>query len=155
MGQRNNLQLKFDELSSKAMQAKVAHGMEKEQLGERFTLVDPARVPEKPSSPNVPAILLIGLILGLGSGVGLAAVREVGDQTLRTSEEVAIVSGFPVLVTIPEIVTAKDRLREKRKLLFTVGGVALVVVVGIVLFHFFIMDLDVLWAKVSRKIMAM
>ncbi|MBC8018212.1 MAG: chain-length determining protein, partial [Verrucomicrobia bacterium] len=41
--QRNNLQMKFDDLSKKFMEAKVSSGMEKEQKGERFTLIDAAR----------------------------------------------------------------------------------------------------------------
>jgi polysaccharide biosynthesis transport protein len=155
MVQRNNLQLKYDELSSKSMQAKVAHGMEKEQLGERFTLVDPARVPDRPSSPNVPAILLIGLILGIGSGVGLAAIREAGDQAVRSADELALLTGLPVLATIPEIVTVKDIRGNKRNWLVFLGAAALALVVVIALFHFFVMDLDIFVAKVSRKITAM
>ncbi len=153
--ERNNLQQKYDDLSRKAMEARVAHGMEKEQLGERFTLIDPARVPDKPASPNVPAIILIGLVLGIGSGVGLGAILEFGDQTMRSADELAAVSGFPVLATIPEIIIAKDQKKDKSKLLLIVGGVALVALVGIVLVHFFVMDLDILWAKVSRKLQAL
>ena len=72
---RNNLQAKFEELNRKSMDAQVAYGMEKEQLGEKFSIIDAARLPEKPDSPNIPAILLIGLVLGLGSGVGAAAAE--------------------------------------------------------------------------------
>jgi succinoglycan biosynthesis transport protein ExoP len=80
--QRNNLQLKFDDLSKKFMEAKVSNGLEKEQKGERFTLIDAARLPEKPIKPNAPAILLIGLVLGIGCGIGLAALNEQSDDTL-------------------------------------------------------------------------
>jgi len=152
--QRNNLQQKYDELSSKAMQAKVAHGMEKEKLGERFSMIDPARAPEKPASPNVPAILLVGLVLGLGSGVGLAAARELGDRTMRSSEDLALVSGFPVLATVPEIVTPRDRAEERRRLFLALLALVLVTLGGVVLFHYCIMDLDVFMARVSRKLMA-
>lgn len=110
--ERNNLQQKYDELSGQVMQAKVAHGMEKEQLAERFTLVDPARVPENPVSPNVKAILMMGFILGLASGLVLAVVQEASDKSMRTTEELMMISGFPVLATIPEITTAKDRQKE-------------------------------------------
>ena len=150
--ERNNLQQKYDDLSRKAMEAKMAHGMEKEQLGERFTLVDPARLPERPFSPNVPAILLIGLILGLGSGVGMAALKESGDQSVRSADDLARITGFPVLVTVPAIITLKDKLSAARKRRWLLIALVVGVVVSIGIVHFFIMDLEVLWARLSRKL---
>jgi polysaccharide chain length determinant protein (PEP-CTERM system associated) len=149
--QRNNLQLKYDDLSKKFMEAKVSSGMEKAQKGDRFTLIDAARLPEKPVSPNIPAILLIGLVLGLGCGVGVAALNEQGDQTARTPEMLARVTSFPVLAGIPEIVTWEDIAREKVKRRRTIICVLLVLVITPVLFNFLVMDLDVFWAKALRK----
>lgn len=150
--ERNNLQQKYDDLSKKAMEAKVAHGLEKEQLGERFTLVDPARLPERPASPNVPAILLIGLILGAGAGIGAAALKESGDQSVRDADELARITGLPVLVTIPPLVTGADRDSAGRRRKLAAASLAVGLVVVIVCVHFFVMDLDVLWARISRKL---
>jgi succinoglycan biosynthesis transport protein ExoP len=151
LDQRNNLQLKYDDLSKKFMEAKVSNGMEKEQKGERFTLIDAARLPEKPVSPNIPAILLIGLVLGLGSGVGVAALNEQGDQTARTPEMLARVTSFPVLASIPEIVTWEDIARQKKKRRRAAVGLVLFLVISPILFHFLVMDLDIFWAKALRK----
>lgn len=111
--ERENLQQKHDDLAKKALEANVAHGMEKEQLGERLTLVDPARLPQKPASPNVPAIVLVGFVIGLGSGVGLAAIKESGDDTVRSAEDLSELTGHPVLATIPDIVTAAEKSKKK------------------------------------------
>ena len=152
MGERNNLQLKYDDLMKKHMETKVATGLEKEQMGERFTLIDPPRLPQKPVKPNIPAILLIGMVLGIGSGVGLASAREYLDQSVRSAEALARATGLTVLVSIPEILTARDLEAIKRRRLVTAGSVILVALVGIVVFHFFIMDLDVFWAKLMRRL---
>jgi polysaccharide chain length determinant protein (PEP-CTERM system associated) len=149
--QRNNLQLKYDDLSKKFMEAKVSNGMEKEQKGERFTLIDAARLPEKPISPNIPAILLIGLVLGLGSGVGVAALNEQGDQTARTPEMLARITSFPVLASIPEIITWEDIARQKVKRKRAIICILLILVISPVIFHFLVMDLDIFWAKAMRK----
>ena len=149
--QRSNLQLKYDDLSKKFMEANVSNGMEKEQKGERFTLIDAARLPEKPVSPNIPAILLIGLVLGLGSGVGVAALNEQGDQTARTPEMLARVTSFPVLASIPEIITWEDIAGQKKKRKRAIICVLLFLVISPVIFHFFVMDLDIFWAKAQRK----
>jgi len=82
--ERGSVQAKYDELNRKTMDSRVAQGLEKEQLSERFSILEAARLPVKPDSPNIPAILLIGLVLGMGSGVGLAAVRESVDDTVRS-----------------------------------------------------------------------
>lgn len=134
------------------MDAKVAHGLEKEQLGERFTIVEAARLPEKPSSPNIPAILLIGLVLGLGSGVGYAAVKESSDTTVHSLEQLTFAVPFPALVAIPEIVTPKDLRRRKRRNGLLVGTALAAIGIGVVLFHVYVMDLDVVWAKLMRRL---
>jgi len=152
VAERNNLQAKNDELTRKSMDAKVAHGLEKEQLGERFTIVEAARLPERPASPNIPAILLIGLVLGLGSGVGFAAVKESSDTTVHSLEQLTAALPFPALVAIPEIVTPKDISRKNMVRGTVVGTVIAAVVLGVVFFHFYVMDLDVVWAKLMRRL---
>jgi succinoglycan biosynthesis transport protein ExoP len=151
LSERNNTQLKFDDLMKKTMEANVAQGLEKEKMGERFTIIDPARLPEKPVKPNVPAILLIGLFLGIGAGVGTASLREFNDQSVRNPNALTTITHLPVLVTVPEIVIEKDILARKRMLIKVLIAAVAVCVVGLILFHFFIMDLDILWARFSRK----
>jgi uncharacterized protein involved in exopolysaccharide biosynthesis len=54
---RDNTRAKYEDLLRKVMEANVAMGLEKEQKGERFTLIDPARLPETPHKPNRLAII--------------------------------------------------------------------------------------------------
>jgi len=150
MVERNNTQLKYDDLMKKFMEAKVAHGLEKGQMGERFTLIDPAKLPEKPVRPNRPVILLLGLILGIGAGVGMAALQESTDRSAHHAEDLTAAFPYPVLAEIPEIVTLQDEQRSRRHLKMLGGGVALSLVIIVVVIHFFVMDLDVLWARAAR-----
>ena len=152
LSERNNTQAKYDDLMKKYMEAKVAHGMEKGQMGERFTLIDAAKLPEKPISPNVPAILLIGLILGIGSGAGIASFQEYSDQSVRNHDELARATGFPVLASIPAIITRQDISKRKAKRKALIVGTVVVLVAGLILFNFLIMDLDVFWARLMRRI---
>lgn len=150
--ERNNTQAKYDDIMRKFMEAKTAKGLEKEQLGERFTLIDPARLPEKPVRPNRPAIILIGLVLGLGVGVGMAAIQEATDPSARRSEDLTTAFPFPVLAEIPEIVTLEDDLRKKDRVKALVGVAVLALAALVVAIHLFVMDLDVLWARVVRRL---
>jgi polysaccharide biosynthesis transport protein len=152
MSERNNIQVKYDDLMRKSMEAKVSKGLEKEQMGERFNLIEPARLPEKPVKPNIPAILMIGLVLGIGSGIGTASIREFSDRSVRSAKELSRATALPVLGNIPEIVTWGDRKRLRiRRVWLVVAGLA-VMLAAIAAFHYFVMDLDVLWAKILRRI---
>jgi len=137
----------------KGMEAKVASGMEKGQMGERFTLIDAARLPERPVKPNIPAVLIIGFILGIGGGVGAASLKEYSNQSARSPEALFLATSMPVLGSVPEIVTLEDKagVRERRRK--WIIGVVVAVVVGIVAFHFLVMDLDVFWARLMRRLM--
>ncbi|WP_155316551.1 GumC family protein [Desulfosarcina alkanivorans] len=151
MVDRNNTRAKYEDLSRKVMESNVALGLEKEQKGERFTLIDPAPLPEKPFKPNRLAIALIGLVLGVGAGVGVAAVREFSDQSIHTPLDLAKVSSLPLLVSVPTIVTPGDRRnRRLKRISWGVAGIVLVGI-GVLAFHTLVMDLDVFWAKLMRK----
>jgi capsular polysaccharide biosynthesis protein len=122
------------------MESKVASGLEKGQMGERFTLIDAARLPEKPVFPNIPAILLIGLVLGIGAGVGSAALKEFSDQSVRTAGALSSALGLPVLAVIPDIVSAEDTAQDKQQRRQILIWTSVVIVCAVVVFHFFVMD---------------
>jgi len=148
--ERKNTQLKYNDLMRKVMEARVAHGLEKEQKGERFTLIDPARLPEKPFKPNRVAIILMGIVLGVGTGVGLAALLEYTDQSVRKVEALTMAFKLPVLAGIPLIITDRDKRIRRNLRIACVFGTVFVAVAGIIVFHYTIMDLDILWAKINR-----
>ena len=150
--ERNNTQAKYDDLMRKHMEAKVAQGLEKEQKGERFTLIDPARLPETPYKPNRMAILLIGIVLAMGAGVGWASLKEFTDPSIHNTSTLVNATSFPVLAGIPEIVTQEDKKEKKRKQALIIMGLFICVIAGVVAFHFLVMDLNVFWAKLMRKL---
>lgn len=152
LAERKNLMEKQRELQAKMMEANVAQALESQQKGERFTLIESASLPEKPFKPNRMAIVLIGIVLGLGAGVGFAAIIEFSDSSFRGPESLERATGFPVLTSIQKIVTRQERTRRIR--LRTAGVVAAITVMGLLIFLFdsYVMDLDVLWTKIMRKI---
>ena len=149
--ERDNTQAKYTDLMQKHMEARVAQGLEKEQKGERFTLIDPARFPETPDKPNRLAIALLGVVLGIGAGVGWASLREFTDHSVRNSEILTLATSFPVLGSIPIIQTAEDLDRKKRKRITIIITLILFIIGGLMAFHFWVMDLNVFWARLMRK----
>ncbi len=149
--QRNTTHAKIDDLMRKVLEAKVAYGLEEEQKGERFTLIDPAVLPEKPFKPNRKAIALIGFVLGIGAGVGTGALKEFMDQSVRNANSLASATSFPVLAVIPEIMTKWDRRNTRIKRIILMILLLLVASAGVAAFHYLVMDLSILWAKLLRK----
>lgn len=149
---RNNTQAKYDDLTRKYMEARVSSGLEKEQMGEKFTLIDPARLPEKPVIPNIPVMLLIGVVLGMGAGVGTASVREFNDNSVRSPDDLGRETALPVLASIPDIVLPEEEARKKMKAYKAAVGIVLAMVAGVIIFHFLVMDLDVFWARLMRRL---
>jgi succinoglycan biosynthesis transport protein ExoP len=145
-----NAHAKHMEVMNKILEARIAEGMEEHQKGEKFTLIDPASYPEKPVAPKRWLILLAGLICSLGAGLGTVALAEHLDHSVKSSDELVRLTGLPVLGSIIRIQTTEDIAwaRRKRRLIWTVTSVSLLV--GLVLFHFFYMDLWVLTAKLLR-----
>ena len=145
-----NASQKHQEVMNKILEARISEGMEEHQKGEKFTLIDPASFPEKPVSPKRWLIFLAGVIMSLGAGFGTVALAEHLDHSVKTSDELARLTGLPVLGSIIRIETSEDvtRARQKRKLIWAVTGFSLIM--GLALFHFFYMDLWVLTAKLLR-----
>ena len=65
-------------------------------------VVDRARVPVRPSSPNKKKNLILALLLGLGGGVGLAFLFDLLDNSVKTSEDVERYAGLPTLGVVPK-----------------------------------------------------
>ena len=53
----DNAMAKYKEVRDKEMQAQLAEALESDRKSERFSLIEPPLVPEKPDKPNRPAIL--------------------------------------------------------------------------------------------------
>lgn len=124
------LQQVYADLLSKREQSKVAANLERRQIGEHFSVVDPARLPERPFSPNRPLLLLAGLAAGLALGLGLAGWFEFRDTSLRSETDVSATLQVPLLAVVPEIWTGSERRRQRRRLIamsLTVSTLALMV----------------------------
>jgi len=99
----SNTRESYGSLLKKSQDAQQAENLERRQKGEQFKIIDPARIPEKPYKPDIPKILLIGLALGLGTGVAAVFFREQMDGSFRDAEDLYATFGFKVLTNIPRI----------------------------------------------------
>ncbi len=66
----------YKSLLDKKLAAQMAANMERWQKAERFVILDAARVPEKPTSPNRPVFMTGGVLLSLALAGGIAFLLE-------------------------------------------------------------------------------
>jgi len=90
-------------------------------------------------------------VLGTGAGVGTVALRELSDTSVRSAEQLSRTLKYPVLASIPVIDTPGDVSRRRMKILALAVGVVVLIAGGLALFHYQVMDLDVFWAKLMRR----
>jgi hypothetical protein len=125
--------------------------LEVQRKGERFALIDPPSLPEKPFKPNRLAIVLLGVLLAVGSGVGSGALAESLDRSIRTPEQLVLLTQQFPLAVIPFMPNEGDiwRANMRRRVISTAGVSALAVM--FVILHVFVIPLDVLWFAALRR----
>ncbi len=134
---RENVKRNLNELQRKLQVAMVAEGMEEGQLGENFTMTQPPFLPDEPYKPNRIAIMLLGLILGMGVSVGMAALREYTDHSVRLPEEIERLSGHAVLAIIPHMQSPGEQRKKIVKSIFIMLAIIGVLAIGLTIFYYF------------------
>jgi len=143
---------RFREMREKQMQAQVAEQLERGRKAERFTIIEPPILPEKPYRPNRQLILLMGLVLALGGSIAAVALRESLDAAVHSPKDIVRILQVPVLSILPQLpsplATRRRKLMLRAGLLIGLIGLTLVVT----LLHYFYMPVDVAWYGVLRRL---
>lgn len=151
MRDHENARKKYEEIRAKEMGAKITESLEQENKSDRFVLLEPPLMPEKPVKPNRKKIVALGFVLApAGAGV-LVMLLEMLNSRVRGVGALESVLGRRVLVAIPVIYTQAELAQRKkwRKLLIIAGCLLLAIV--LVLVHFFYMPLDLLLFKAMAR----
>jgi capsular exopolysaccharide synthesis family protein len=94
-----------------AFVAHVRSAFAAEQVTTTVDIAEPASLPGKPSKPDPPLYIGLGLILSLLIGLGVALMRDRLDQRLRVSDTDEVALGQPIMARIPRL-AARGRPRH-------------------------------------------
>jgi polysaccharide chain length determinant protein (PEP-CTERM system associated) len=120
-----NIKASYNSLLTRKLESDIAVNMEKKQKGEQFRILDRAKIPEKPSEPDMKKLFLMVLAAGLGIGAGWIFLLEYMDNSFRKPEEVETELDIPVLCTIPQLYQAREiKMGRLNHVLFAFSALA-------------------------------
>jgi capsular exopolysaccharide synthesis family protein len=88
----------YQDLLKRLKEAGIVEGLHSSNV----SIVDPATPPGKPSKPNIPVYLTLGVLAGLFLGAGAALLVDALDNKIQGTEEIEAM-GLPVLGLVPQI----------------------------------------------------
>jgi succinoglycan biosynthesis transport protein ExoP len=98
----------YNSLLQKQTQSQLATSLGQQQQGQQFHIIDPPKLPDKPSAPNRFLISLVGLGLGTALGLGLATFLELTDVRFRQEKDLEGILPVRMLVGIPRLSTPQE-----------------------------------------------
>ena len=103
----------YDDLLKKKNESAMATSMEIAQRGERFTVVDPPSLPQKPSFPNRLKFCGIGVAVGIALGGLLVGLLEMKDDRMYEEKKLKELLPAAILAEIPVIMNEADQRKER------------------------------------------
>lgn len=116
-----NIQSAYNSLLARKLEASMSMNMEKKQKGEQFQIIDYARVPERPISPNLKMIFGATIVGSVGLGALLIVLLDFLDTAIRRPRDVEVGFGVHVIAAIPKIKNNRDLFRQRLRGLATLG----------------------------------
>jgi uncharacterized protein involved in exopolysaccharide biosynthesis len=145
---------KYEEVRDKEMNALLSENLEEEKKAERFSLLEPPLLPDKPIEPDRKKLVAMGFFLALAGSGGLAMALESINQRVRGVQALSALLGNPPLVSIPYITTRQELLkrRDPKNLRIAVIAIVLMLVAALLAVHFLYKPLDILIYKILGRI---
>jgi uncharacterized protein involved in exopolysaccharide biosynthesis len=147
-----NASKKYQDLRAKQMEAQVAVELEKDRKGERFSIIEPAQFPDKPTEPNRKKLLAMAMIGSIGGGVGIGVLAESLNKAVTSPRSLVSLLEAPMLGAVPRVVDEAARRRRRRLLFIGIAVTVLAALIGLLAIHMFHTPLDTLWYVLMRKL---
>jgi polysaccharide chain length determinant protein (PEP-CTERM system associated) len=121
---------RYDSLLSKNYSADMSNELDSQEKGEKFIVLDPARVPERPFKPNRLKLMVLSFFFAFFCSVAVQIVKEYLDPRVKTEREVRVVypEPIPLLAAIPHIQSPLERRKHLQFVAFCMSVSVLAIV---------------------------
>ena len=127
----------YDGVRAKQREAELAESLEAEHKAERFTLLDPPRLPVEPKRPKRLKLGAAALVAALGGGLAAALGVEVVDTRIRDSRTLARLIGGRPFAVLPYVQRKDERYpRMIRAVTILVGFLVFLGLAGLVGYYY-------------------
>lgn len=105
-----NLFAEYQDMLAKRQDAQLAENLEQNQQAEKFSILEPALRPERPSSPDRPKLIVLALFMAVAAGGAVALGAELLFATIRGRDHLARVLDEHPIAVVPYIYRENDKL---------------------------------------------
>lgn len=134
---RMNLQTQYNAAIARRAEASIGEQIERRSDGGRFSLLESATPPQYPVSPNRRLIAAGGAAAGIALGLGVVALIEMLNKTIRRPAELAQVIEYQPLATIPYVRAPGEAHAAKMKPGMAVLFLAGFIPVSLIAIHYY------------------
>ena len=152
--ERDSAQKRYEEILSKLQSAQMAEKLKSENKSERFVLLEPPVVPDKPFKPKPAKIIVMGFFLAIASSGGMLMLLMSLDRQIRSADALEHVLGARPLAVIPYIVLPEEEASRKQKIKIAIIASGVGVILIALLLQFFYMPLTELFMKILAQLLA-
>lgn len=152
---RKSLKDELNTATQKLAAARLGESLERGQHSERLEVIEQPTYPDKPVSPNRPKLFIAAFGAAIMAGGGLMVAREMADQSVRRSVDVAALIDSYLVVSVPYITTRREIRRKRMKLVFWLVFVLAIVVGGSIAAYYYLPPPDILYDKLVNKVMSL
>jgi len=120
----------YQTLLDKSFNIEMAASLEQKQKAERFNVLDPAQVPQKPIKPRRKLLLLVAALFSMALPCVVLVGKEMLSASITTEPELKLIvpAGARIVGLIPYIETPEHQRRNKVKGLVAVFAAILICV---------------------------
>lgn len=147
-----NIRAQYDATVAKKARAETGDIIEAMARGQRISVIEQAIAPREPSSPNRPVIAAGGVAGGLFLGLGLVALLELLQGSIRRPADLTAALGITPFSTLPYISTHGERRWRGLFLVLMVSFVAATALGALWAVHTYYQPLDLLFEQIMRKL---
>ena len=145
-----NMQAQYDSATNRLSQASTGERIAVLSKGQRIGVLDAATVPDTPSRPNRPRVVMLGMLLGGALGLGLVGLLELLNTAVRRPVDLERHLNIVPIGVIPYIRTPREILRWRLLVALMVLAALIGLPTAAWLVDTYYMPFDLLLAKVGR-----
>lgn len=147
-----NLQSEYRLAQTKLENAQVGERLEQDRQSERFEVIEQATVPDTPTSPDRPKIMIAGVAGGLAAGAGLVILRQLLTRGIYTAAEIERALQLRPIAVVPYIVTKRERRGARARLILLVIAIVIAGLVALYAIDTYYLPLDLVVERVWERL---